>query len=331
MAPDLGFWPFAGHFWRDVAWHDIDLHEAWIRQERVAKMSQELMNTREVAAYLRIKERKVYDLVARRKIPCTRATGKWLFQKSLIDLWLLEHSEGGAKVLPDRNPPAIVAGSHDPLLEWAVRESESGLAVLFDGSLDGLERLSRGEASACGMHVLETHSGEYNTPVIQRRALAAPVVAIEWAVREQGIMVAPSNPRRIHTVEDLVGVRFAARQKEAGSHVLLEHLLGERSLRLDDLCMASPPARSESEVALAVAEGTADAGLGIAAVARQMRLDFVPVWRERYDLVVWRRQYFEPGMQNLVCFTRSEAFAGRAAGLAGYDVSGTGTVRYNAP
>lgn len=294
-------------------------------------MSKELMNTREVAAYLRIKERKVYDLVAKRQIPCTRATGKWLFQKTLVDLWLLEHSEGGAKLLPDRDPPAIVAGSHDPLLEWSVRESESGLAVLFDGSLDGLERLARGEASACGMHVLEPRSGEYNTPVIQRRALAAPVVSIEWAVREQGLMVAASNPRAIHGVRELVGVRFAARQKEAGSHVLLEHLLSEHSLRPEDLAIVGPTARNETEVALAVAEGTADAGLGIASVAQQLSLDFIPIWRERYDLVVWRRQYFEPAIQKLLGFARSAAFADRAKRLAGYDIGGIGRVRYNAP
>ena len=99
------------------------------------------MNTREVAEYLRIKERRVYDLVAQRNIPCTRAAGKWLFPKELIDLWLIRNAEGVSESLQVKpiELPAIISGSHDPLLDWAVKESDCGLAMLFNGSLDGLE------------------------------------------------------------------------------------------------------------------------------------------------------------------------------------------------
>ncbi|MEX0758629.1 MAG: helix-turn-helix domain-containing protein, partial [Tistlia sp.] len=105
----------------------------------------ELMTTREVADYLRLKERRIYELVRQRAIPCTRVTGKWLFPKPLIDLWLSRHLEGSP---PASAPPPVVAGSQDPLLDWAVRESGCGLALLPGGSLDGLARLARGEALA---------------------------------------------------------------------------------------------------------------------------------------------------------------------------------------
>lgn len=293
-------------------------------------MNKPLMNTHEVAEYLRIKERKVYDLVSQRQIPCTRAAGKWLFPKDLIDLWLLHNAEGVPRNLVRTEPPMIVSGSHDPLLDWAVRESGSGLAVLFNGSLDGLERFAHNHALACGLHVLDSGSGDYNTPLIEQRLATEPVVLIEWAHRQQGLMVAPGNPLGIKNLTDVAGKRVALRQKEAGSFVLLEHLLREQNLSLADVASNQPPMRSETEVALAVSSGQADAALGIAAAADQMQLSFVPLIEERYDLLLWRRQYFEPPLQALLAFCQSDVFTKRAAELVGYDVSDFGSVRYNA-
>ena len=294
-------------------------------------MNRELMNTREVADYLRIKERKVYDLVAKGRIPCTRITGKWLFPKALIDRWLSEHAEGAPVASRGADAPPIISGSHDPLLDWAARESGSSLAVLFNGSLAGLAHLADGQAMLCGMHVYDAESGEYNTPFVRERLGAEPVVTIEWARREQGLIVARDNPHGVESVRDLVRVRFQARQREAGSHLLLEHLLREAGLGFDDLQIAESPALSESEVALAVAEGAADAGLGIAAVARQHGVGFVSLWQERYDLLLWRRAYFEQPTQRLLAFTHSARFRRRASELAGYDIRGLGTVRFNGP
>jgi excisionase family DNA binding protein len=294
-------------------------------------MPAELMSTREVAEYLRLKERKVYDLVAKRQIPCTRVSGKWLFPKMLIDSWLLEQVTGmparpGLAELPD-----ILAGSHDPLLDWAVRESGSDLAILFDGSLAGLERLAERGAVACGVHVIDGDTGTYNLPRIQARLGREPVVLLEWAWREQGLIVAAGNPLGIAGMRDLPRVRFAARQREAGSHLLLEQLLRTEGLSPEAVRADRPPLRSETEVALAVSEDRADAGLGIAAVARQLGLGFVPLQRERYDLVVWRRAYFEPPLQRLMAFTQSTAFRDRARQFAGYDIGTLGRVHFNGP
>lgn len=294
------------------------------------RMTGELMTTREVADYLRLKERKVYDLVARREIPCTRVSGKWLFPKASIDAWLLEQAEGASARTAPPALPEIVAGSHDPLLDWAVRASGSELAILSDGSLAGLERFARRGAVACGLHVIDPEQGDYNLPLVRERLGREPVVVLEWAWREQGLVVAPGNPRAIAGVGDLARVRFAGRQPEAGSHVLLSHLLARADLSPAGIA-ASGPLRSETEVALAVREGRADTGLAIRAVAAQFGLDFVPLARERYDLAIWRRAWFEPAFQRLVAFTRSDAFLERAAHFAGYDLSGLWKVRFNGP
>jgi excisionase family DNA binding protein len=290
---------------------------------------QEFLTTREVAALLRVKERKVYELVAAKAIPVSRVTGKLLFPRDLVEAWVRQHVEyvGEAEALHER--PPVVAGSHDPLLEWAIRESGCGLATYFDGSLDGLERVASGRAVAAGMHVPESVEGAFNREHVAHRMPGQPVVLIELFRRRQGLVVPAGNPRGIRALADLRGLRFVPRQEDSGSHVLLGRLLEAAGLARDAVCALESPARSEADVALAVAAGEADTGLAIEAVARTHRLDFVPLFRERYDLLVWRREYFEPAVQALLGFCAGNAMGERAAALRGYELCGLGHVRYN--
>jgi excisionase family DNA binding protein len=296
-------------------------------QDRMDRGDAELLTTREVAGLLRIRERKVYDLVASGEIPHVRVTGKLLFPRALLDAWLVRHSE--ARQITPRVWPDIVAGSHDPLLDWALRESGSGLATFVDGSLDGLERLAQGDALMAGLHLVENQG--WNVGLIEQRLAGEPVVLIEWAQREQGFILPPGNPAGIRGPGDLKGRRLIPRQRAAGSFLLLQHLLEAEGLSLDALDLAAPPARTEADVAIAIADGKAEVGLGLAAMARQFRLDFVPLVRERYDLLIWRRAFFEPPLQRLWAFCRTAPFAAKARDLGGYDVGGFGRVHYNGP
>ena len=291
---------------------------------------QEFMNTAEVADYLRIKERTVYELVRTRRIPCSRVTGRWLFPKRMIDLWVTRNAE-----LPDaglQTAPPVVAGSHDPLLEWAVRESGCELALLSAGSEDGLRRLAAGQALVAGLHLIDPDSGAYNLPTVAAIGRLTDLVLIEWAWRDQGLVVPPGNPLGIAALEDLKAkeARVARRQEGAGAQILLRHLLDRAGVAYDELRIIDPPMRTETDLAAAVLDGKADCGLAIRAVARRFRLDFVPLHRERFDLAMRRRDYFEPALQTLFRFTRSSAFAERAQELGGYDIRETGRVVYNA-
>lgn len=306
-----------------------------LKKDSMADMTaaRALLTTREVADYLRIKERKVYDLVRERRIPCIRVTGKWLFPRALIELWVIQKSEGGVQVKSAVERPPIIAGSHDPLLEWAVRESECDLAIMFNGSLDGLNRFAQGKAYCCGLHVFDPDSADYNQAVVARTLVDLDVVLIEWAWREQGLIVAAGNPHRIRDLSGLrqARLRLVERQEGAGSRLLFYHLLQADGIDAADLHFTMPPARSETEVALAIQDGKADVGFGIAAVARQCRLDFVPLQRERYDIAIGRRDYFQPPFQQLLTFARTARFAEKAAELEGYDIACLGQVAYNSP
>ncbi|WP_118138534.1 helix-turn-helix transcriptional regulator [Oceanicella sp. SM1341] len=276
------------------------------------------LTTAEVAGLLRVRERKVYDMAAAGEIPCRRVTGKLLFPRDELERWLEGEAHGPL--------PEVVSGSHDPLLEWALRESGSGLATAFDGSLDGLERMAAHEACVAGCHVFEPETGEWNLGHVAARLGRAPVVVMEWARRQQGVLLAPGLGAGIRTPADLAGRVVARRQPSSGAGMLLDHLLGDTAPRF-----TAELARTETEAATAVLSGAAEAAPGLAALAAQFRLDFLPTATERFDLVVDRRSWFEPPFQRLLAFCRTPGFAARAASFGGYDISGLGTIRFNGP
>jgi putative molybdopterin biosynthesis protein len=286
----------------------------------------DFLTTSEVAEYLRIKERTVYELVRTRRIPCSRVTGRLIFPKTMIDAWVRLHIDyEGPAVQP---APPVIAGSHDPLLEWAVRESGSDLALMCGGSSDGLQRLERRQAVAAGLHVLDPTGGDYNRSFVSGAAQSGDLVLINWAWREQGLVVAPKNPHRIRGITDLArpGIVVARRQEGAGSQILFRHLLEQADVNYQKLSLLEPALRTETDVAAAVLDGKADCGLAVASAVKRYRLGFVPLQRERFDLAMSRRDYFEPPLQHLLWFTRSAVFTAYASALGGYDVSRTGEV-----
>ena len=294
-------------------------------------MPGEFLTVPELAALLRIKERKVYDLAASGEVPVARVTGKLLFPAEEVRGWIARGSSGGGSVGGARRGaepaprPAILLGSHDPLLDWAVRASRCGLATLLDGSLDGLARFGRGEGMAAGLHLFDAEGGAWNVPAV--RGTEGAVLA-HWAVRRRGLVLRPEESGAVRALSDLAGRRVAPRQPEAGAQTLFEHLLAEAGVPADALLYA-PAAQSEGDAVLAVAEGEADAAFGLEACARPYGLSFVPLVEERFDLLIDRRAYFEPPLQRLMAFCRSPGFRDHAAARAGYDASACGEVVWN--
>ena len=286
----------------------------------------EILTLKEAAALLRLSERALYDLARGRRLPAAQLGGKWLFPRAALMLWLARQAEAPETRVA---PPPILAGSHDPLLDWAVRQSGCGLASRAGGSLDGLAALAARQAIAAAVHVPDPDSGGFNEAAARAELPGEPLVGLVWAWREQGLILPPGNPRGLCSVQDLArGVTVAGRQSRAGSHLLLIHLLNEAGLRLDALRFLPAPAASEDEVAAAVADGRADVGFGIRAEAALRGLAFVPLVRERFDLVARPRDWFEPPLQALLALARAEAFRQRAARLGGYDVVQTGGVAF---
>ncbi len=291
----------------------------------------DLMTVTEVANYLRMRQRTVYELVRTKRIPTCKLSGKLLFPKRLIELWVAQSANAPIASGPLAAPPPIVAGSHDPLLEWAMQESNCGLAILVVGSTEGLLRLLSLQAIACGVHLIDPSTGQYNAAEVVKSLPGLDFVTIEWAQRQQGLLVARGNPLQIRSVSDLRNrsARVVMRQEGSGSASLLAKLVSDANLSLEDMNIVGRPVNSEIDVATAIRHGQADAGLAIEAAARLQGLDFIPLRWERFDLIVRRIEYFEAPLQALFAFARTAQFRERAASLGGYAVANTGGVVFN--
>ncbi len=297
-------------------------------------MSQ-FLTTRELAALLRVKERKVYDLAAEGAIPVRRVTGKLCFRapksRNGSPRTGPAPNPRGVERAPAQNLPLVVAGGHDPLLEWALRESRSGIAALLDGALDGLRRAAAERCIAAGLHIPEGGEEAWNVAAVGRSFADQPVALIEWARRTRGLIFRPDLDRSVESLADARDLRFQSRQPEAASELVLAELLAREGLAPGDLRCVDVVERTETDLALAIAAGRADVGLGIEASARQFQLEFTPLIVERFDLLVWRKAYFDPPFQKLVRFCAGEAFERRAREFGGYDIRGFGAVHFNGP
>ena len=291
----------------------------------------ELLTTDEAAEYLRLKERKLYELVAQGAITCTKVTGRWLFPKEELDRWLAGGIRRPAYLAP-ADPMPIVGGSHDPLLEWALRESGSALATLPEGSEAGLSRFLQGGivAAAIHLHALDGDQRDANIGAMRDLSNLYDSVLIAFARREQGILVGVGNPQGLSSIGDIAAkhARLAVRPKGAGAQLLLLALVHRAQMPMDRLRIVSPPCPTGPDVAQAIRAGRADCGIATRSVAATAGLDFVPLVWESFDLVMRQRDYFRPPLQALAEFLRRPALAARAAELGGYDVSDAGRIRF---
>lgn len=282
------------------------------------------LTTRELADLIRVKERKVYELAAAGAVPHSRATGKLLFPRDAVIAWLA-HANDGVEPVPER--PPVMAGSYDPLLDWAVRESESGFSTLSNGSEEGLKQFANDQVSAVGLHI-PTLEG-WNETTVALSFQFKPVVLIEWAWRKRGLIVPRGNPGKVHSLHDLPGLRVVERPARSGSSLLLHKLLAEQKVSTFPDIEFCPFVRDERDVGFSVLSGLADVAFGLEPVARQSQLDFIPICEERYDLLVGRYEYFQPAFQKLRIFCRDPRFLMKVEELGGYRRDGFGTVHFN--
>jgi excisionase family DNA binding protein len=295
----------------------------------------EFLTTSEAADYLRLGERKLYELVTSGAIPCSKVTGKWLFPRHELDVWVLSGLARPAGMIA-ADPPPIVGGSHDDLLEWALRESGSALASLNEGTMRGVDRLSHAEVVATAVHF---HGDELNSTTDDPNIAAVhaipglhDAVLVGVVRREQGLLVVRGNPKNLRSLQDVLatGATVAVRQTGAGAQLLLEELLTKIGASVKDLHRLEPPCLTGPDLAAAIRAGSADCGIATRAAANAAGLDFVPLLWENFDLLMRQRSFFRPAMQALIAFLGSKRFKQRAAELSGYDTTPAGLIRYAA-
>lgn len=246
--------------------------------------------------------------------------------------------EAGAEVqvqlyrsLPEIEQTVLIIGSHDltlDLLGQHLAERGQRLSSASVGSLGGLIALRRGEAHLAGSHLLDPETGEYNLPYIRKQIPGTPIVVLGFVRRQQGLMVRQGNPKQISGLEDLAQpeVTIVNRQRGAGTRVLLDYQLSQIGIEPDSIQGYSNEQYTHLAVAAAVAAGQADTGMGIQAAAQALGLEFIPLYWERYDLVIPLEHYQSEKLSGLLEIVRGETFPAEVAQLAGYDVPEMGQV-----
>jgi molybdate-binding protein/DNA-binding PadR family transcriptional regulator len=220
----------------------------------------------------------------------------------------------------------IITGSDDPLLTFLAQLVSTSTSPV--GSLGGLLALSHHEADVAGIHLLDIETGNYNVSFVKHILPEERTVLVNLASRQNGLLVAPGNPKHIRGVRDLVrsDVRLINRQHGAGTRLLLFAKL--RAARIDPHSLPGwdRVAWTHDAVATAITSGTADVGPGLAAVAAERGLDFIPLGEEQYDLVIPQSVYESPRVQPLLKGLHSAAFRQEGSKLKGYDLSRAGQV-----
>ncbi len=223
------------------------------------------------------------------------------------------------------------SGSHDLAVELLANHvsalyEDMYVTTSFVGSLPGLMVLERGEADIAGAHLVDYETNEFNIPFIKRLMPNETVILVNLMQRMQGLIVAPGNPRHIISVLDLKrpDITFVNRQKGSGTRILFDSKLRKLGIAPASVKGYDHEENTHVAIATAVAQGQADVGIGAQSAASVTHLDFIPLLKERYDLVILEKNLNSPGVQRILEVTQQESFRRMLSSIPGYDLNDTG-------
>jgi excisionase family DNA binding protein len=296
-----------------------------------------MLSTKEVARFLGVNEKMVYTLVAEKGLPASKITGKWIFPQHLVEQWIENNTMNYPKTAPaiaPLNGLFIIAGSNDPLLErtmalFNTRFPDHLIAFSNVGSMGGLQALRRNICHMATSHLLQENESEYNFDFARQTLDTMPVV-VNFCRREQGVLISKDNPRQIHTMEDLgkPGIRIVNRSLGTGTRLLFDHELKKAGIAGEKITGYDRKVDRHLDVGLEILAGRADAGPAVRPVASVLNLGFIPLRWERFDFLITKERFFDPGIQSFLSLLHDPDFKEIADEYQGYDISLSGRMLF---
>lgn len=232
---------------------------------------------------------------------------------------------------PPKQGRLVVFGSHDPALEmlaeWMKTDPTTpDMLAVPVGSLDGLIALRQGFSQMAGCHLFDPLGGEYNTSYVRHFFPDRPMHVMTLAHRQQGLVVAPGNPSGIRDLADLMrgDITFINRERGSGTRLWLDQQINVLGLDSAQITGYQSEVNTHTQVAEAVRQGCATAGLAVLAAARQVGLGFIPLFEERFDLVIADDAFNSALLLPVLDILQTRRFRNSVENLGGYDSHETG-------
>lgn len=284
----------------------------------------EILSAKELSRYLKINEKKIYQLARESKLPYTKIGGKIAFAKELIDRWITETTE--------QEHHLYVAGSDDLLLDRIIHDyNASDAAIIFYaavGSLNGLKLLKKRAANISCVHIMDVEKKEYNVSYVDRYLDGDDYLVVTMYSRQQGLYLQKGNPKRVQSIQDLTdkNLNFINRNRGSGTRLLFDFLLHEKGIEPERIVGYDTEVDSHLHAGLKVLRGEADASFGIQYVAHVLNLHFVPLTKERFDLVIPEEYSYSKQAKKLLAFFEQGRLLPYLKDFVGYDTEKSGRV-----
>ncbi|MGG0480592.1 helix-turn-helix transcriptional regulator [Priestia megaterium] len=307
------------------------------RSDKIVK-EQRSYTTEETAKLLRVSKLTVYDLIKKGQLPAYRVGRQNRIDASDLENYItssknisVNSTEVEGKISDIQPNDTVIISGQDLTLDILANSIQTeGFKTLrdYNGSLNSLISMYNGECTIVSSHLFDGETGEYNLPFIKRILTGHTYMVINLVSRSAGFFVKPGNPKDITTWEDLAhpNVTMINREKGSGARVLVDEQIRIHGISPKEINGYKNEEKNHVSIATAVAQGIADVGVGIEKAAKMVNVDFIPLVKEQYDLVVMKSEQNSRLIKSLLEILNSDDFKKKIHSIEGYDVSKTGSI-----
>jgi putative molybdopterin biosynthesis protein len=306
-------------------------------------MEEKVYTPDEVAQIFQISKHTVYELIKRGELKAFKIGNKMRIEQSELDRYKTEQQAPAQRQNTSSASKETIysnslkmAGSHDLLVEQLVKHAlicpkPIQIQPTYIGSLEGLMMLYRGQCDIAAIHLLDPNSQEYNLPFINQLFVHEKISLIRFASREQGLIVAKGNPKKINTLTDLkkMDVRFVNRQKGSGTRFLFDSLLAQHEMTPVSISGYEKEEWNHLSAASHISRGAADVTFGIQAAANHLGLDFIPISKEQFDFVFKWTEQNQDALTTFLELLKQASLKKELNDNPGYDLQELGTTIYH--